>query len=154
VTHHPPPQLGRPLAPEDEAALRRIVRDVEDGFNRNDPALLGAQLAADAVVATALGTFIAGRVAIDEANRAGLAGFLRDATAHYEVSDAVGLAPDVAVAQKRAWSTPEAAEAGEPPEMIALYVFVRRYDRWWIARRQNTLVAGAAPDRWPPAPTE
>ncbi|GAA3398331.1 YybH family protein [Cryptosporangium minutisporangium] len=136
-----PPRLTHPLDPEDEAALRRIVRDVEDGFNRNDPALLSAHIAEDAVIGTARGTWATGRAAIDEANQAVLTGFLRDATAYYEFSDAVALAPDVAVAQKRAWSTRDAADAGEPPEMIALYVFVRRDGRWWIARRQNTLVA-------------
>ena len=144
MTTDAPPLISQPLPPEDEAAIRRIVHDVEDGFNQNDPALLSAHMAEDCVVGNALGTWMTGRPAIDEANRAGLAGFLRKATAHYEVFGAVALAPDVAVAQKRAWSTPEAAGAGEPPEMIALYVFVRRHGRGWIARRQNTLVAGVA----------
>ncbi|SHN47524.1 YybH family protein [Cryptosporangium aurantiacum] len=135
-----PPQLTQPLDADDVTALRRIVQDVEDGFNTNEPALLSVHIAEDAVIGTAGGAWVTGRAAIDEANRAGLAGFLRDATAHYEVSGAVAVAPDVAVAQKRAWSTRAAAEAGEPPEMLALYVFVRRDGRWWIVRRQNTLV--------------
>ncbi|GAA0274961.1 SgcJ/EcaC family oxidoreductase [Cryptosporangium japonicum] len=135
-----PPHTTTALDADDEAAIRRIVQDVEDGFNRNEPALLGVHMARDAVVGNARGAWLEGRDAIDEANRVGLAGFLRDETAHYEVSGAAALAPDVAVAQKRAWSTRAAADAGEPPEMIALYVFVRRDGRWWITRRQNTLV--------------
>ena len=133
--------LSSPLDADDEAAIRRIVQDVEDGFNRNEPELLSVHMAQDAVVGNVLGIWLDGWAAIDEANHKGLAGPLRDATAHYEVFGAVALAPDVAVAQKRAWSTRAAAEAGEAPEMVALYVFVRRDGRWWIARRQNTLVA-------------
>jgi uncharacterized protein (TIGR02246 family) len=139
-----PPYSTTTLGSDDEEAIRGIVRDVEDGFNRNEPELLGVHLAQDAVVGNALGVWSEGRAAIDEANRVGLAGFLRDATAHYEVSGVAALAPDVAVAQKRAWSTRTAADAGEEPEMVALYVFVRRDGRWWIARRQNTLVAPRA----------
>ena len=134
------PQLTTSIDPADEQVLRRIVQDVEDGFNHNDASLLTEHMAEDAVVGNAVGVFLEGRAAIDESNRRGLAGPLADATAHYEVSGVALLAPDVAVAQKRAWSTPADATAGKPPEMVAQYVFARRDGRWWIARRQNTLV--------------
>jgi hypothetical protein len=68
---------------------------------------------------------------------------LRDATAHYRISDIELVAPDVAVLHKEAWSTEAAADAGEPAEMNALYVMVRRDGRWWVLRRQNTLVVAA-----------
>ncbi len=52
------------------------------------------------------------------------------------------LRPDVAIAHKRAWAT---TADGEPMEvahsMIALYVFVKEDGRWWVAARQNTMVA-------------
>ncbi|HEX7352079.1 hypothetical protein, partial [Brachybacterium sp.] len=70
-------------------------------------------------------------------------GPLRTATAHYRLSDVALVAPDVAVAHKSAWSTVEEADGGAPPAMNAHYVFVRREGRWWILRRQNTLVAEA-----------
>ena len=51
--------------------------------------------------------------------------------------------PDVAVAHKRARATPTAD--GEPigvdQPMIALYAVVKGDGRWWIAARQNTMVA-------------
>ena len=128
------------LSEADVAAIHRVVQDVEDGFNRNDPDLLTAHVAEDAVVVDARGAVLRGRAAVHEANRAGLRGALRAATAHYRLSDVAAVAPGVAVAHKSAWSTAGAAAAGGAPEMNALYVLVQRDGRWWIARRQNTLV--------------
>lgn len=137
------PRLTDPHLPEaDLTAITEVIRDVEDGFNSNDPDLLTAHVAEDAVVVNARGALLRGRAAVDEANRAGLAGPLREATAHYRVSDVAAVAPGVVVAQKSAWSTSQAADAGATPEMLALYVLVQRDERWWIVRRQNTLVAG------------
>jgi uncharacterized protein (TIGR02246 family) len=137
-----PRPTDRTLPEADLAAITQVVKDVEDGFNANDPDLLTAHVAEDAVVVDVRGTLLRGRAAVDEASRAGLAGPLREATAHYRVSDVAAVAPGVVVAQKSAWSTPAAADAGAPPEMRALYVLVQRDGRWWIVRRQNTLVAG------------
>lgn len=137
------PHLTDPHPSEaDLAAITRVIRDVEDGFNSNDPDLSTEHVAEDAVVVNVRGALLRGRAAVHEANRVGLAGPLREATAHYRVSDVAAVAPDVVVVQKSAWSTPEAADAGGTPEMRALYVMVRREGRWWIVRRQNTLVAG------------
>ena len=129
------------IGAEDEAAIRAIVADVEAGFNDNDADLLLRHVAEDALIVNAVGHVLRGGDAIEASTRAGLAGPLRDARAHYRVTDIELLAPDVAVAHKSAWATAEAADSGAPPEMNALYVLVRRDGRWFIARRQNTLVA-------------
>ncbi|GAA0980278.1 hypothetical protein GCM10009555_046410 [Acrocarpospora macrocephala] len=137
------PQEG-PFGPEDVAALHAIVRDVQEGFNTNDAELMTAHFASDALVVNALGKVHRGRDEIVESSRAGLAaGFLHEATAYYRLGDIVPLADDVATATKDAWPTEEAARAGGPPEMRALYVFQRRDGRWLIARRSNTLVPTA-----------
>ncbi|MET3961080.1 uncharacterized protein (TIGR02246 family) [Marmoricola sp. OAE513] len=129
------------LSEADEASLREVISTVELGFNQNDADLLLLDVAADAHVVNARGAVLRGREAIDEATREGLAdAYLRDATAHYRVSDIELVAPGVAVLHKDAWSDAAAADAGEPPEMNALYVLVKRDGRWWILRRQNTLV--------------
>lgn len=129
------------LSAVDEAALRDIVSTIELGFNTNNVDLLLQDMAEDAHVVNAMGTILRGREAILEATRAGLAGgYLREATAHYRVSDISLLAPDVAVLHKEAWANEAAADSGEPAEMNALYLMVRREGRWWILRRQNTLV--------------
>lgn len=51
------------------------------------------------------------------------------------------LADDAIVARKNAWSTKQDADGGNPPEMNALYIFVKRDGRWLIWRRQNTIVS-------------
>lgn len=121
----------------DEAAIAAIIRDVERGFNDNDPELSTTHFADDAVAVTATGRLLRGRAALLEANRTGLAGPLRDATAHYRLDAITFLAPDVAIAHKLAWSTTADAELRDP-EMIALYVFGRRDGRWQIIARHNT----------------
>jgi uncharacterized protein (TIGR02246 family) len=129
------------LSAADEAALRDVISTIELGFNTNNADLLVRDIAEDAHVVNAMGTVLRGREAILEATRAGLASaHLRDATAHYRISDIELLAPDVAVLHKEAWATEAAADAGEPAEMNALYVMVRRDGRWLVLRRQNTLV--------------
>lgn len=129
------------LSAADEAALRDVISTVELGFNTNDVELLLRDIAEDAHVVNAIGTVLRGREAILDATRVGLAGaHLRDATAHYRVSDVELLAPGVAVLHKEAWSSEAAAAASEPAEMNALYVMVWRGGRWWVLRRQNTLV--------------
>lgn len=131
------------IADADRAALEAIIADVERGFTTNDVDLMNRHLAADALIVNAVGGVLRGRAQIDEVTRAALAGdALREATAHYRLADIALLAPDVAVAHKSAWSTREAADSGAAPEMNAQYVFVRRDGRWWIARRQNTLIPG------------
>lgn len=123
-------------------AIRAIVDDVQTGFNTNDPSLMNAHMADDAVVVNARGAVLEGRPAIENSARQGLAsGFLRDATAYYQLTDVVGLSDDVIAARKNAWSTADDAKDGRPAEMSALYIFVRRSGRWLIWRRQNTLIA-------------
>lgn len=136
---------GLVLAADDEAAIRGIIADVETGFNTNDVDLLVRHFAPDSIAVDARGVVLRGGDEIARATRDALAsGPLRDATAHYRLTDVTLLAPDIAVAHKSAWSTSAAADGGAPPEMTALYVLARRDGRWRIVRRQNTLVAPAS----------
>ena len=125
----------------DVEAIRRIIADVEKGFNDNDAELLVEHFARNASAVTATGAQIDGRDTLLELSRAGLAGPLRDERARYELADVVFVRPDVALAHKHAWAIDA---AGEPKnvghEMNALYVLVRENGRWWIVSRQNTLV--------------
>jgi len=125
----------------DVEAIRRIIADVEKGFNDNDADLLVEHFAQDSSAVTATGVQIDGRAAMLEAARAGLAGPLRDQRARYQLADVQFVRPDVAVAHKHAWAIDA---AGEPVDvghaMSALYVLVREGGRWWVVSRQNTLV--------------
>jgi uncharacterized protein (TIGR02246 family) len=125
----------------DVEAIRRIVADIEKGFNDNDADLLVEHFAQNGSGVTATGAQIDGRDAMLEVSRAGLAGPLRDERARYELADVVFVRPDVALAHKRAWAVDG---SGEPIDvghaMNALYVLVREGERWWVVARQNTLV--------------
>lgn len=62
---------------EDEAAIRRIIADVQDAFNTNDPVLMNKHFTDDASVVTALGKRIVGIDALRAAAEEGMAGALR-----------------------------------------------------------------------------
>lgn len=127
----------------DEDEIRQIVADVEKGFNTNDADLMNAHVAPNVSIVNAMGVRMVGREEVMAASRTGLAGPLRDQYARYEVRDVTFLRPDVALAFKEAYAV---AADGSPIDvghaMNALYVLVREDGRWWIAARQNTLVAG------------
>jgi uncharacterized protein (TIGR02246 family) len=129
------------VSQDDEAAIRRIVADVQTAFNTNDPVLMNEHFAADASVVTAMGKRIAGIDALREAAEQGMAGALHDQFVRYDVTGIRFVRPDVALAYKQATAT---TEDGEPLEldhsMIALYVLVKENGRWLVAARQNTLV--------------
>ncbi|RCV47431.1 SgcJ/EcaC family oxidoreductase [Marinitenerispora sediminis] len=125
----------------DVAAITRVVKDVETAYNTNDPDLMTAHFARDASAVNAVGVRLTGRDELLEANRRGLAGFLKDEYVRYDVSDVVFLRPDVALAYKEARATTADGELiDRDPAMVALYVLVREHGRWWVAARQNTLV--------------
>ncbi|MEV0705607.1 SgcJ/EcaC family oxidoreductase [Saccharopolyspora sp. NPDC050389] len=124
----------------DIVAIKQVIADVETAFNTNDPDLMTAHFARNASVVNAVGMLMSGREALLDANRKGLAGFLRDEHVRYEVSDIVFIRPDVAIAHKNARATkPDGELIDVDPAMIALYVLVKEQNRWWIAARQNTL---------------
>jgi uncharacterized protein (TIGR02246 family) len=126
----------------DIEAIRRIIADVEKGFNDNDAELLVEHFAQNASAVPVTGVQIDGRAAMLEASRAGLAGPLRDQRARYELADVVFVRPDVAVAHKHAWAVDAQGERLDVGHaMSALYVLVREDGRWWVMSRQNTLVA-------------
>jgi uncharacterized protein (TIGR02246 family) len=127
---------------EDTQAIEQVIADIEAGFNGNDPDLSVEHFIKNACVINAVGVRLSGWDALLEANRAGLAGPLRDEHARYRVDDIVFIRPDVALAYKQAWATNPSGELLDlDPAMVAIYVMVKQEDRWWIAARANTLVA-------------
>lgn len=140
----PPPDINDTTTghERDVETIRRIVADIEKGFNTNDPDLSVEHFAENATAVSVAGKLVSGRDALLDANRKGLAGPLREQYARYEVGGVVFLRPDVAVAHKRARAT---TAEGDPVDvahsMIALYVLVKEGARWWVAARQNTMVA-------------
>ncbi|GAA5077117.1 SgcJ/EcaC family oxidoreductase [Nocardia iowensis] len=128
----------------DIAAIEQIISNVETAYNTNDAELMTADFTANASVVNAVGALMVGRDALLAANRAGLAGFLKDQYVRYQVTDITFLRPDVAIAHKVARATTaDGALIDTDPAMIALYVLVKEDGRWWTAARQNTLIPEA-----------
>lgn len=73
----------------DIAAIEQIIATVETAYNTNDADLMTADFTADATVVNAVGALMVGKDALLEANRHGLAGFLKDQYVRYEVADAM-----------------------------------------------------------------
>ncbi|MFF2394585.1 SgcJ/EcaC family oxidoreductase [Nocardia sp. NPDC058114] len=128
----------------DIAEIRRIITDTQTAYNTNDAELMTAQFTANAVVGNAVGMLISGHDALLDANRRGLAGFLKDEYVRYDVVDVTFLRPDVAIAHKTARATTaDGTLIDTEPAMVALYVLVEQNGQWWTAARQNTLVPSA-----------
>lgn len=129
---------------DDIAAIERIIANVQTAYNTNDAELMTADFTANAAVVNAVGALMVGKDALLEANRQGLAGFLKDQYVRYDVADIVFLRPDIAIAHKVARATTaEGALIDIDHAMIALYVLVKENGRWWTAARQNTLIPQA-----------
>lgn len=137
----PRPSLVDEGAAEDRAAIAKIIEDTETAYNTNDPDLMTEHFALDATVVNAVGGRASGWAELYDANKRGLAGFLRDEYVRYQVTGIDFLGPEVALAYKAARATkPDGELIDHDPAMVALYVVVKRNGRWWIAARQNTLV--------------
>lgn len=129
------------LSSKDDAAIRKIVAAIEQAFNDNDPETLVRHIATDAIIVNPRGTVMRGPDEVEASVRPLLVGGpLQDVTAHYRLTDLTSLAPNVVVVHKNAWSDPQQADGGAPPQMNALYVFAKRDGAWWVLRRQNTTV--------------
>ncbi|MFD3744177.1 SgcJ/EcaC family oxidoreductase [Nocardia sp. NPDC058633] len=128
----------------DLVAIHQIVADTQTAYNTNDAELMTAQFTANAVVGNAVGMLIRGRDALLDANRRGLAGFLKDEYVRYDIVDVTFLRPDVAIAHKTARATTaDGTLIDTEPAMVALYVLVKQNGQWWTAARHNTLVPSA-----------
>ena len=120
--------------------IRRIVADVETGLNTKDAELAVRHFAEDGWSVGVTGVRVAGREALLDAHRTGLAGPLRDQYARYRVGEIAFLRPDVAIVQKYAvGSDPRGRPIELDHTMIALYVLVKNGGRWQVAARQNTM---------------
>jgi uncharacterized protein (TIGR02246 family) len=126
---------------EDIAAITRIIEDTQTAYNTNDAELLTKHFARNGSAVNVMGMRTAGRDAVLEANRKGLAGFLHDQYVRYEISDLLFVRPDVAIVGKHARAATAGGELIDIDHvMVAVYVLVKEDGRWWIVARQNTLV--------------
>ncbi|TKT77595.1 SgcJ/EcaC family oxidoreductase [Aquamicrobium sp. LC103] len=125
---------------EQQAAVRALVKAMQDAFNAKDAAALARNLGEDATWTNAIGLRARGRREIERLARTMM---IRNARsfARYDIVDVIAVRPDVCVVNLL--QVPTDRDGNEIEEITAApsYVIAREYDGWKIVAGQNTLVA-------------
>jgi uncharacterized protein (TIGR02246 family) len=128
----------QPAANKDEAAIRQIVRQVEDGWNAHDGKAFAAPFAADADYVVVNGVNIKGREGIEKGHTAIFTTIYKDSRNAATIKSIRFLRPDVAVVHIE-WNL-EFKAGGETRKARAINTMVMTKDggSWTIAAFQNT----------------
>jgi uncharacterized protein (TIGR02246 family) len=123
---------------KDEAAIRKVVKQVEDGWNAHDGKAFAAPFATDADYVVVNGATIRGREAIEKGHTAIFATFYKESHNVSTVKSIRFLRPDVAVVHLE-WNL-EFRAGGETKKGHAIntMVMTKDGDKWSIAAFQNT----------------
>jgi uncharacterized protein (TIGR02246 family) len=124
----------------DEAAIRQVVRQVQDGWNAHDGKAYAAQFAPDADFVNVRGERAEGREAIEKGHTAIFSTIYRDSRNVATVKSVRFLRPDVAIVRAE-WNL-EFRAGGETRKGHAMNTMVMTKDsgRWSITAFQNTPV--------------
>ncbi len=127
-------------ANNDEAAIRQIVKQVEDGWNAHDGKAFAAPFATDADYVVVNGMHAKGREEIEKGHTAIFTTFYKDSHNVATVKSVRFLRPDVAVAHVE-WNL-EFKVNGETKKGHAMNTMVVTKDggKWSIAAFQNTAI--------------
>ena len=127
-------------AASDEAAIRAIVKSVEDGWNAHDGKAFAAPFAADADYVVVNGMYLKGREAIEQGHTQIFSTIYKESRNAATVKGVRFLRPDVAVAHVE-WNL-EFKAGGETRKAKALntMVFTKESGKWGIAAFHNTPV--------------
>jgi uncharacterized protein (TIGR02246 family) len=125
-------------ASTDEAAIRQIVKQVEDAWNAHDGKAFAAPFAADADYVVVNGMFIKGKEAIEQGHIGIFTTIYKDSRNVATVKGVRFLRPDVAVAHVE-WNL-EFKVGGETKKAqgINTMVMTKEGGKWSIAAFQNT----------------
>lgn len=132
------PALNTPESGADEA-VAQLIAALQLGFDTGDPDAYDSMFADDILWATPKGQWLAGYSDLNAAHRRMMRGVPIVPRSRFELVQEVQPTPDVVVTQIR-----RTALNGGFSE-VAMYVLVRRDDRWWLAAAQNTPVTDALP---------
>jgi PPOX class F420-dependent enzyme/OxyR family protein len=155
----PPAEDERPTlattGPADEAAqaaVQRLVDELQKGYDRRDADISNRHFAADLIWGSPFGATVTGYEELhaihERLKERGVGG----AASRYEIVHALSPAPGVAVAHVRRVALDargnQAPEGGAGFSEMALYVLVRRGESWWLTAGQNTPIRlSEAPSR-------
>ncbi|HEY6526129.1 MAG TPA: PPOX class F420-dependent oxidoreductase [Solirubrobacteraceae bacterium] len=148
------PALAAPGAGDDaaQAAVQRLVDELQEGYDRRDADISNRHFAADLIWGSPFGATVTGYDELhaihERLKERGVGG----PVSRYEIVHALSPAPGVAVAHVRRVALD--AQGDPAPEgdagfsEMALYVLVRRGGSWWLAAGQNTPIRlSEAPSR-------
>jgi uncharacterized protein (TIGR02246 family) len=125
----------------DEAAIRQVVKQVEDGWNAHDGKAFAAPFAADADYVVVNGMYIKGREAIEKGHVSIFTTIYKDSHNTAIIKSIRFLRPDVAVVHVE-WNL-EFKAGGEAQKGHAMntMVMTKDGDKWNISVFQNTPIA-------------
>jgi uncharacterized protein (TIGR02246 family) len=146
---NPGPPQG---AAQDEAAIRAVVKGVEDGWNAHDGKAFAAGFAPDADYVVVNGMYIKGRDAIAQGHTQIFTTFYKESRNAATVKGVRFLRPDVAVVHVE-WNL-EVSPGGEKARAMNTIVMTKDGGKWSIAAVHNTPVMppGGRPAQAPPRP--
>jgi PPOX class F420-dependent enzyme/OxyR family protein/uncharacterized protein (TIGR02246 family) len=127
-----------------ESAVRRLVGELQEGYDRQDADVSNRHFAADLIWGSPFGATVTGYDELHAIHVRLKEGGVGGPASRYEIVQTLAPAPGVAVAHVRRVAldpsgnpAPEDDPAAGFSEM-ALYVLVRRGGTWWLAAGQNT----------------
>lgn len=139
-------------AAQDEAAVRAVVKSLEDGWNAHDGKAFAAPFAADADYVVVDGMYVKGRDDIERGHAQIFSTFYRESRNAATVKSVRFIRPDVAVAHVE-WHL-EVSPGGEKARALTTMVMTKDGGRWSITAFHNTPVVprGGRPAQSRPRP--
>jgi uncharacterized protein (TIGR02246 family) len=122
----------------DEAAIRQVVQQVQDGWNAHDGKAFAAPFASDADYVVVNGMKIKGREAIEKGHTAIFSTIYKDSHNVGTINSVRFLRPDVAVVHVE-WNL-EVSKGGEKAQAMNTMVVTKEGGKWTIAAFHNTPV--------------
>ncbi|MEK6302907.1 MAG: SgcJ/EcaC family oxidoreductase [Acidobacteriota bacterium] len=120
----------------DEAALRQVVQQVQDGWNAHDGKAFASPFASDADYVVVNGMKVKGREDIESGHTAIFTTIYKDSHNVATVKSIRFLRPDVAVVHVE-WNL-EVSKGGEKGHALNTMVMTKEGGKWIIAVFQNT----------------
>jgi uncharacterized protein (TIGR02246 family) len=134
----------------DEAAIRQLVNDLTEAWNRGDAEAYGARYRADGTFTNVNGTFHVGREEFDRRHAEVFGGIFNGTTLSMTIKRLRFVAPNVAVvdidtdvAGCRRRPPGAAADADGTLHSCLLMVLVKEHGAWWIGAYHNVWRAAA-----------
>jgi uncharacterized protein (TIGR02246 family) len=123
---------------KENSAIRRLVKNYEQSWNKHDPKALAANYTSDATWINWFGAYYKGRLDIEDHYRSTHNTYFKESQYYTRsVEDIEYLKPDVAVVHVRTGLSNDARYPGETFEFRRMIVLVKEDGVWLIKAGQN-----------------